>query len=473
LECGDAAKPLAFQLGEMLSAALHPAIDLRREALHSANAPALHAELGRIVSAVCPAVILLVQKLVRHTADQLRALRSTPPALPVIVVGEARGPDDVLEVLRLGASDFVTPPLTEIEVLPRVLRSLPRELTPATVPVELLETLEKASLVGLSPAFLSEVAKIPIVSRCDASVLISGETGTGKELFARAIHRLSPRAHRPFIPVNCGAIPVELVENELFGHEKGAFTSADAASVGLIEEADGGTLFLDEVDTLPLLAQVKLLRFLQDHEYRPLGSRGTRHADVRVITATNVDFERAVERGVLRRDLYYRLHIIPVALPPLRERSDDIVRLADSFLERYAAAFQKRVTGLSPEATQKLTLHTWPGNVRELEHVIERAVALSEGPLIQGRDVVLSARDEAQDESFQQAKAKAVERFERTYLQGLLLAHRGNITRAAHAARKNRRAFFELLRKHRIDAGVFRGAYAGGPAPATPRTFSS
>jgi two-component system response regulator GlrR len=218
---------------------------------------------------------------------------------------------------------------------------------------------------------------------------------------------------------------------------------------------------------------VKLLRFLQDHEYRPLGSRGTRHADVRVITATNVDFERAVERGVLRRDLYYRLHIIPVALPPLRERQDDVLRLAECFLERYAATFNKAVTGLSPEAAQKLTLHAWPGNVRELEHVIERAVALCEGPLIHAPDVVLSTRDEALEESFQQAKARAVERFERTYLQSMLLAHRGNITRAAHAARKNRRAFFELLRKHRIDAGVFRSGGTGGPPPPQARTFLS
>jgi DNA-binding NtrC family response regulator len=472
LECGDTAGPLTGQLRDILTAALHPAVELRREALHSVDAPGLRSELGRILTSFCPAVVLVVQKLVKHSAEQLRALRSAPPALPVIVVGEAREPDEVLELLRLGATDFLTPPLTSIDVLPRVWRSLPSDPALKTLPPNLLETMQKARLVGLSPAFLSEVAKIPLVSRCDASVLISGETGTGKELFARAIHQFGPRADRAFIPVNCGAIPVELVENELFGHEKGAFTSADAATPGLIEEADGGTLFLDEVDTLPLLAQVKLLRFLQDHEYRPLGSRETRHADVRVITATNIDFERAVEKGVLRRDLYYRLDIIPVALPPLRERQDDIVRLARCFLERYAVAFKKPVTGMSPEATQKLLLHDWPGNVRELEHVVERAVALSEGPVIQGHDLVLSSRDGLADESFRRAKANAVERFERTYLQSLLLAHQGNITRAAHAARKNRRAFFELLRKHRIDAGLFRDAPTG-PGPARTRTIPS
>jgi two-component system, NtrC family, response regulator GlrR len=471
LECGEAAGVLAAQLREILATPLQPAVELRREALPSIDAANVCAEASRIVSAFCPAAVLLVQKLVRHSAELLRALRSGPPALPIIVVGEAREPDEVLEVLRLGATDYLTPPLTSVDVLPRVWRSLPFEDQAPPPPSALLESMRRVGLVGRSPGFLSEIAKVPLVSSCDASVLISGETGTGKELLARAIHALGPRAAAPFIPVNCGAIPVDLVENELFGHERGAFTSADRASAGLVQEADGGTLFLDEIDALPLLAQVKLLRFLQDREYRPLGSRATRHADVRVITATNIDFERAVERGVLRRDLYYRLNIIPLSLPPLRERREDVTILARHFVERFAASLRKPVSGLSPEATQKLVLHDWPGNVRELEHVVERAVALSTGPVIQGRDVVLPSRDGAPDESFRQAKARAVQAFERTYLQGLLLAHQGNITRAATAAHKNRRAFFELLRKHRIDATLFRaeGHSAIPPLPGQIR----
>jgi two-component system, NtrC family, response regulator GlrR len=468
LESGEAAAAFAGQIGEILASAVSPVLELRRERLSSTDPLGLRSEVSRIVAAFSPAVVLLVQKVVTQSAGLLRLLRAEPPALPIIVVGEARAADEVLEVLRLGATDYLTPPLSSVDLLPRVWRSLPpdRDVRPSAA---LLETLRAAGLVGRSPGLLSEVAKIPAVSSCDASVLISGETGTGKELVARAIHKLGPRASFAFIPVNCGAIPVELVENELFGHAKGAFTSADSSFGGLIQEADGGTLFLDEIDALPLLAQVKLLRFLQDHEYRALGSRETRHADVRVITATSIDFEHAVEKGVLRKDLYYRLNIIPLSLPPLRERREDIAPLASHFVSKYAAGLRKPATSISPEAAQKLVLHDWPGNVRELEHVIERAVALCGGPILQAHDVVLSAHDDsAPDASFRQAKAKAVEAFERTYLQGLLLAHQGNITRAALAARKNRRAFFELLRKHRIDASHFRG-----PEAVSTRTIPS
>ena len=314
-------------------------------------------------------------------------------------------------------------------------------------------------LLGESPAFLAEIRKIPLLAQCDVHVLISGETGTGKELCARAIHYLSPRAGRPFIAVNCGAIPVELVENELFGHERGAFTDASTAQGGLIHEAEGGTLFLDEIACLPLLAQVKLLRFLQDKEYRRLGSTKTQQGDVRVVAAMNIDLEEAVREGKLRQDLYYRLNIIPLVLPPLRERREDIPLLARYFLAKYAAQLNKDVTDCSPDVMQLLVLYEWPGNVRELEHTIERAVVLSEQAVIHKADIILPrVAAAAHQDSFQEAKAKVIAQFERTYIQGLLLAHQGNITKAARAAQKNRRAFWQLMRKHLLDAHSFKSS---------------
>jgi DNA-binding NtrC family response regulator len=255
------------------------------------------------------------------------------------------------------------------------------------------------------------------------------------------------------VPVNCGAIPTELVENELFGHERGAFTDASTSQCGLIHEAEGGTLFLDEVDSLPALAQVKLLRFLQEKEYRRLGSTKTYQADVRVIAATNSDLVEAVRTGKLRRDLYYRLNILLLTLPPLRERREDIPLLARHFLTKYAAEFKKQVMNFSADAVPALVCYDWPGNVRELEHVVERAVALSEQAIIERTDIVLPHDGTpAPRDSFQEAKAKVIAQFERTYIADLLLAHQGNITRAARAAKKNRRAFWQLMHKYGIDS---------------------
>jgi len=341
----------------------------------------------------------------------------------------------------------------------RVLRLRQHPAEEEALPQPSEEKSGLPQLLGESPAFLAEIRKIPLLAQCDVNVLISGETGTGKELCARAIHYLSPRAGRPFIAVNCGAIPVELVENELFGHERGAFTDASTAQGGLIHEAEGGTLFLDEIACLPLLAQVKLLRFLQDKEYRRLGSTKTQQGDVRVVAAMNIDLEEAVREGKLRQDLYYRLNIIPLVLPPLRERREDIPLLARYFLAKYAARLNKDVTDCSPDVMQLLVLYEWPGNVRELEHTIERAVVLSEQAVIHKADLILPrVATAAHQDSFQEAKAKVIAQFERTYIQGLLLAHQGNITKAARAAQKNRRAFWQLMRKHLLDAHSFKSS---------------
>ena len=318
-------------------------------------------------------------------------------------------------------------------------------------------------LVGGSLAFRAAVNRLPQVADCDATMLISGETGTGKEVFARAIHRLSARAAGPFVAVNCGAIPVDLVENELFGHERGAYTHATDARAGLIAEAEGGSLFLDEIDSLPLLAQVKLLRFLQEKEYRALGSARTHRANVRVIAATNTDIGRAVRQGQLRQDLYYRLNIVTLVLPPLRQRTEDIPVLARHFVLKYAALFRKPARTFTEEALRRLLLYPWPGNVRELEHTVERAVAMAPSPVLDVPDLDLPGEKEAAS-SFREAKARAVREFEHVYLESLLLACDGNISRAAAVARKDRRAFWELLRKHRIDARSYRVAAPEGEA---------
>jgi DNA-binding NtrC family response regulator len=304
-------------------------------------------------------------------------------------------------------------------------------------------------LIGTSPAFVAEISKIPLVAKSDISVLITGETGTGKEMVGRAIHYLSPRAGKPFVPVNCGAIPLELLENELFGHERGAFTGASGSHSGLIQEAEKGSLFLDEVDSLPLLAQIKLLRFLQDKEFRPLGSTKSIKGDVRIIAASNANLEQSVAAGTLRRDLYYRLNVVPIVLPPLRERASDIVVLARHFLAEYAAKLNSPAVQFSTEAERKLTLYSWPG--------IERVVVLCTQKTIEEDDIPLPGETNNPGRlSFSEMKANVIARFEMNYVESLLITYKGNITRAAQAAQKERRTFWGLIRKHKIDVRRFK-----------------
>ena len=411
-------------------------------------------EILKSIESFQPDVLLvaLSNEDLRQT-ERLRApIGRLAAKAPLLFIVEGGEPEEMLRLLGLGAADYVTQPAKAVDVLPRIWRLLEPKSDEASLTQTLKEKLGLKQLVGESDVFLSMVEKIPLVAKCDANVLINGETGTGKELCARAVHYLSPRARKPFIPVNCGAIPTELVENELFGHERGAFTGAASSELGLIHEADGGTIFFDEIDCLPLLAQVKLLRFLQEKEYRPLGSARTRKANVRVIAATNTDLEHAVGEGKMRRDLYYRLNIISLALPPLRERLEDIPLLARHFLEKYNAEFEREVGGFSAEAVQSLMFYHWPGNVRELEHVVERAVAMCARQLISAADISLPDWEASVErEPFQKLKNRMIAQFERNYIQELLLACQGNITRAAQIAKKNRRAFWQLIRKHQID----------------------
>jgi two-component system, NtrC family, response regulator GlrR len=417
-------------------------------------------ELSEVILRKKPWLILLVlSRLQLKSLDVLlRVLGPGVSPAPIVVVVEAEQ-EELTELVQPGVADFIIPPLHDSEVLVRIRRLLNQVAQERTIHQTLTKKLGLQQLIGNSPAFLAETSKIPLIAKSDTSVLILGETGTGKEVVGRAIHYLSPRAGEPFVPVNCGAIPVELIENELFGHERGAFTGAGSSRVGLIQEAEHGTLFLDEVNSLPLLAQVKLLRFLQSREYRPLGSTKSFHGDVRIVAATNASLEAEVEAGTLRRDLYYRLNVVPISLPPLRARSTDIILLARHFLAQYAAKLNSPAVDFSPEAERKLLLYRWPGNVRELEHVIERLAVLCTKKIIDADEITLPGENNHLSQlSFQEMKLKVISQFETDYIQSLLTAYRGNISQAAQAAHKERRTFWELVRKHKIDVQKFRVA---------------
>jgi DNA-binding NtrC family response regulator len=330
-------------------------------------------------------------------------------------------------------------------------------------------------LVGRSPLFLQTVEQLPAVARGAATVLITGETGTGKELVARAIHHLSPRDAFPFIPVNCGSLQDTLLEDELFGHTRGAFTDATAHRTGLLAQADGGTLFLDEVENLTPRAQVALLRVLQDKILRPLGSNLSQRVDVRFVAATNVALESLMLAGRFRPDLYYRLCVISLHLPRLCDRPEDILLLAHHFLDKHGPLGQepRRLTAAAEAALETLE---WPGNVRELENAIVRGLNLARGEWITPADLGLPERNLGQStavadgigQPLRELKRNVVNRFERDYLTRLLSAHGGNVTQAAHAAGKDRRELGKLMKKHQLHSEDFRAARSARPG-AKPR----
>jgi two-component system, NtrC family, response regulator GlrR len=314
-----------------------------------------------------------------------------------------------------------------------------------------------AKLIGEDPTFVRMVTKLPSIAASDATVLVTGETGCGKELVARAIHYMSERAALPLVPVNCGALPDSLLEDELFGHERGAFTDARASRVGLIAEAEGGTLLLDEVSSLSARAQAVLLRVLQEKTYRPLGSSRERPVDVRFIAATNVPLEALVAHGTLRADLYYRLSVLTVQLPALRDRRGDVLLLARHFLALHTRAGMP-APELAPDAEAALLRYDWPGNVRELENAAIRGLSVAAGGTIVAADLGIPwhGSDDAGaipvPLTFQQLKRQVVEAFEHDYLARLMAEHHGNVSRAARAAGKERRELGKLLKKHHLAA---------------------
>lgn len=389
--------------------------------------------------------------------EAIRANGGNVHDIPILVYFKQHLPNIEQEKLVLEIDDFILDPLNPNDVYLRIRRLLRRhnerkdelEQTKQNLVIH----LGMQQFIGKAPSFIAAIEKIPRIAAYDVGVLLTGDTGTGKEMCARAIHYLSPRAHKPFIPINCGSIPPELFENELFGHEPGAFTDARRVRRGLIAEAEGGTLFLDEVDSLPASAQVKLLRFLQDHQYRPLGASHFRKANTRLLAASNQNLQHRVREGAFREDLYHRLKVISLKLPTLRDRQEDIVPLAMHFLKMLACEYKLPVPKLSHNAIQKLMAYSWPGNVRELENTIRQSLILTDGPVLRAHHLHLSPDTQSHGvsvvkEPFKVAKARVIEAFERAYLNEIIAAADGNISRAAREAKKNRRSFFALLKKH-------------------------
>lgn len=411
----------------------------------------------------CPVLAILRLSTNDLLSGSLSAVKQRFPQIPLLGIfccngNKVRENRPTLEDL----DDFLCCPFSELELVARIRRLVSWDGGPFTAKAEYAAALKKRlhleSLVGDSDCFLRVLEKVPRIAQSDATVLITGETGTGKELFARAVHYTSPRQAKSFIPVNCGALPDHLFESEVFGHVKGAFTDAFTTRDGLVALASGGTLFLDEIDALSLSSQVKLLRFLQDHEYRPLGSGKSKVADVRIIAASNADLKSRVTTRLFREDLYHRLHVLFLLIPPLRERTEDIPFLAKHFVAKYGAQHSLGSIHLAPGALRKLVSYQWPGNVRELESLIQRVTVLTCTPILQACDIDLpsiSEPDESETTCLRDAKARAVEGCEFAYLTRVLALHHGNVSRAARAAGKERRAFQRLLRKHGLERRPF------------------
>jgi DNA-binding NtrC family response regulator len=322
--------------------------------------------------------------------DAIRGVRDIDRDVPIIMMTSYSSVESAVEALRNGAADYIIKPFNNDDFLHAVERAL-NERRMRRENALLRKSLRKAyaerPLVGASPGMQRVMELARKVAPSDANVLIWGESGTGKELVARNIHRASRRADGPFVALNCGAIPSELLESELFGHAKGAFTGATQATEGLIREAHGGTLFLDEVSELATPLQVKLLRVLQEREVRPVGGKHVFQVDVRFVAATNRDLKALMESGRFREDLFYRLNVINIHIPPLRERGDDVLRLAEYFVEAYGRKLGKRIAGIGPDLADYLGRYHWPGNVRELENIIERAVILAESDTLTCKEI--------------------------------------------------------------------------------------
>jgi len=375
------------------------------------------------------------------------------PGLPVLILTAHGTIPDAVEATSRGVFSYLTKPFNSKVLLEHVGRALKITGEASAGQPEADSGAWRSKIVTRSPLMENLLTQARLIADSDASVLIQGQSGTGKELLARAIHNASPRADRPFVALNCSAIPESLFESELFGHVKGAFTGATRDHPGLFRAAEGGTLFLDEIGDMPVGFQVKLLRTLQERVIRPVGSTSSIAVDVRIISATHQDLLQAVADNTFREDLYYRLNVVNLELPSLAERREDIILLANHFLRQFPDATKRAITGFSSEAQEAMLYAAWPGNVRQLYNVVEQSVALSTTPLIPASLVQRALRNEEGDiPSF----ADARNQFERDYLTQLLQITNGNVAQAARIAKRNRTEFYKLLHKHQLSPPQFK-----------------
>ena len=381
----------------------------------------------------------------------LKEIKALNPAIPVLIMTAYSSVETAVEALKTGALDYLIKPLdfdnlqATLEKALAHTHSIDAE-TPAV-------TASQFGMVGKSPAMQHLLSEIALVAPSEATVLIHGDSGTGKELVARAIHASSARSEKPLVTLNCAALNESLLESELFGHEKGAFTGADKRREGRFVEADGGTLFLDEIGDMPAPLQVKLLRVLQERKVRPLGSNRDIDINVRIISATHRDLPKAMARGEFREDLYYRLNVVSLKIPALAERTEDIPLLANHLLRQAAERHKPFVRAFSTDAMKRLMTASWPGNVRQLVNVIEQCVALTSSPVIS--DALVEQALEGENTALP-TFVEARNQFELNYLRKLLQITKGNVTHAARMAGRNRTEFYKLLSRHELDANDFK-----------------
>jgi len=413
------------------------------------TADSASAALARVEQSVPDAVITDLRMDGMDGLDLLRELQRRQPGVPVLLLTAHGTIPDAVSATQHGAIAFLTKPVDREELMSELERAL--SLTAhADVPDDW-----RAGIITRSPRMEELLEQARRVAATGTSVLIRGESGTGKELLARSMHRASPRRDGPFVAINCGAMPEGLLESELMGHERGAFTGAQHATTGLIRSADGGTLLLDEIGDMPLALQVKLLRVLQERRVRPVGGTRDFPVDVRILSATHRQLSEAIAAGEFREDLFYRLNVIELQLPPLRERPEDIPLLINRRLRALAERDRERVKVYAPEAMERMVAARWPGNVRQLDNVVEQHVALAPDTVITAEQVRRSLGDEAV--AFPSV-ADARAQFTRDYLIRLLKLTEGNVSEAARVAQRNRSEFYKLLSRHDIDPGDFKEA---------------